>query len=185
MFLLSIIYSENIIKLLNNIIIQKNFLYYKILSVFIYLIGSIFYIKNTEIKNFFLYSFVYTILFQVALVDKQEKIIPDKYNITLFIMGVLKNIYQKNFYFIIFTIFVNFGLMLILCIIEKSLKKDLLGGGDCKLLIALILLLGLKKCFLLFMFLEIILIFINKRKKYLELGYYIHMAYMAAFVCMW
>lgn len=165
--------------------IDKNFLLYKYFSWIICFIGFFLLLRYNNIQNILKYSVTFIILRRIAIMDKSKRIIPDKYNIIFFILGVLGNIYKKNHIFILGVILIGIILIMGLCIAEKVSKKELLGGGDCKLIISLTLFLGIEKSFLLFIFLELILIVIvcyKKDKEYIELGYYIYIAYMCMFL---
>lgn len=99
---------------------------------------------------FFLSIVVVSILLVITMIDLDQMIIPDYLNMGLLIIGIISLIIPANFNGLIkITIYdqliglgVGVILLAIVYLIEKIFKKEVIGGGDIKLIGAMGLLLG-------------------------------------------
>ena len=99
--------------------------------------------------NFFIASILSMVFICIFFIDLKHYIIPDSLNLTILILGIVS----------LFTSFnhgrfnigwadkltgfgIGIGLILLVFIIEKLLKKEIIGGGDLKLITAIGLVLG-------------------------------------------
>lgn len=99
---------------------------------------------------FFLSIVVISLLIVIAFIDLDKMIIPDSLNLSILIIGVLSIILKKNFSNkILITridqligLVIGLILLFIVIFIDKIFKKEVMGGGDIKLIGAIGLFLG-------------------------------------------
>ena len=108
------------------------------------------YIKYSDnLLLFFLTSILFMVFICIFFIDLKHYIIPDSLNLCILILGVI-SLFTK-FEYGRFSIgwedkLIGFafgiGIILLVFIIEKLLKKEIIGGGDLKLITAIGLFLG-------------------------------------------
>lgn len=106
------------------------------------------YYQITEL--FFLSIIVISLLIVIAFIDLDKMIIPDSLNLSILIIGVLSIVLKKNFSNILLItqidqligLVIGLILLLIVVFIDKIFKKEVMGGGDIKLIGAIGLFLG-------------------------------------------
>lgn len=113
------------------------------------LLTFICYFKFGFTINFFISSILFMVFICIFFIDLKHYIIPDSLNLVILILGIIS----------LFTSFnhgrfnigwadkltgfgIGIGLILLVFIIEKLLKKEIIGGGDLKLITAVGLFLG-------------------------------------------
>ncbi len=109
---------------------------------------------STDNFSDFIFGIIFTsALFAIAMIDKENMIIPNSLNIFIFALGIIRFIvnvilyhdFKENFLETILGIIIPAMLLYVLyVIISKVLGRNSLGGGDVKLTIAAGAFLGLK-----------------------------------------
>lgn len=122
------------------------------------------------------------LLIPLSFIDIKYQIIPDSINIGIMIVGIIGFIVNSSFYEGIITInwvskLIGLGvaivISLVLVLLSRLLKKELIGGGDLKLLLSISLIVGWQQL-LIIIFLSSLLVLIvgvpfgNKINKYRE-----------------
>ncbi|MGV8145078.1 MAG: prepilin peptidase [Alkaliphilus sp.] len=107
---------------------------------------TIVFLKYDLTVTFAFYAIVTSILIVITFIDLDLKIIPDRLNISLLVVGIIANIALYEFSFVIDS-FIGFliGGLLFLAI---AVITGAMGGGDIKLMAVLGLIFGWKSIFL-------------------------------------
>ena len=131
----------------------------------------------------FTYESVFGILFfyvlvAITFIDIENYIIPDSLNLSIFIIGLIglffnslnygKGIVQIDIWSKLIAILVNLALIVIVSIVNRISKREVMGGGDLKLLLVVSLFLGWQLLLLSIMLASIIATIIELPKKYIQ-----------------
>ena len=132
----------------------------------IYILLLIYVYVNYDLFHISMFSFLYLILYYVALIDKDIGIIPDKYNILILLIGLIRLfIIKAGFLTILYSIMPIVLLIVLVLIVETLADGEVMGGGDLKLLFVLSLALGLENILFILFLSNLFFIFRKKRKK--------------------
>lgn len=107
-----------------------------------FLSQSIIFFRSSSIIGLLLMTLVTFILNLIALEDDLHYSIRNKYIIILLILGILRVAISSNYYYYICGFLLGIVSFLVFIAAEKILNKEIIGGGDLKLIVALGLLTG-------------------------------------------
>lgn len=131
--------------------------------------GYAFYMQYTV---FFIsmYILLYLLLYYINLIDRQYQIIPDKYPLIIFILGIINNFMRITAWRSSLKAFCLVLLFFIFIVSYEYFTKtdDILGGGDIKLFFALSIFLGFNYTYaILFLshLLRILRVYLNVQSK--------------------
>jgi len=172
----AMLYIDELVYNLNKIKINTD-VKIKLLLILLYIAGLFF------SRDIWLYTAVFNITAHIAAIDEQEQIIPNKYIVFLLMLGIVLNLWDKNFIHIIMATVIYLVSIIIIVLLEKLANKTYIGGGDLKYIYALNMIFGNEYTIITLFFTSLfLLINIGKDRKMVALGKYFLISFVAAMI---
>lgn len=160
---LSILFEDKIIYRISKIQIEKISLTDKAIHMTIYFILFLKMLYYNSLLGVLLYSVLFAVCLHSSITDKSEGLIKNEYTYALIIFGIVFNIFTKQYILLAQVIGISIVMFVIFEIIERISKRSLIGGGDCKLIFGILLLLGTDNTLILFTISCVLFLILNFR----------------------
>lgn len=152
-----------------------------ILMIFIYSLND---------NTFFLYYFLIPILVYIFYMDRKTYLIINEFNILLLILGLVYMVFSNQLFPHIFISLGFFIIMFLAILLEKIIKKEIIGDGDLKLFIVMSLLFSYK-IFIVILIASIIALLyyylkrlFRKQDSLIPFGPYLVIGFIIVIICM-